>query len=151
SGGAVSTTAKALGLLNLVASLDQDIGLTDLARHAEMDKATARRLLVDLQTFGFVEQDETTRRYRIGAAPVRLARVREQRFPFVTVAGPHLRALAEASGETCHLAHYVGGELWSVLVESSSRANRVNVDIGVPLPMHATASGQAFLAYSSSA
>lgn len=141
----MSTVGKALSLLNLVSSLEDDVGLTDLARLADLDKATTRRLLMELEAFGFIEQDEDSRRYRLGPAPVRLARLRESRFPFLRSAIPFVRALAEKTGETCHLAEFANGELRSLHVEAPSRANRINVEIGVSLPLHATASGLALL------
>ena len=77
----MSTIGKALSLLDLLSQLNKDIGLTDLARVSALDKATARRFLVELEKHGFVEQDGETRKYRLGAAPVRLARIRQARFP----------------------------------------------------------------------
>lgn len=143
----MSTIGKALLLLDLISRLDKDIGLTDLARLAALDKATARRFLVELEKHGFVEQDGETRRYRLGAAPVRLARIRQARFPFVAVAAPFARALADAAGETVHLSEFSGGRLATIHVEDSSQAHRVIVDVGAVLPFHATASGLAFLAF----
>ena len=109
----MSTIGKALSLLDLISELDKDIGLSDLARLSALDKATARRFLVELERHGFVEQDEDTRRYRLGAAPVRLARLRQARFPFVAVAAPFAKALAEQAGETVHLSEFSGGRLIS--------------------------------------
>ena len=144
----MSTVAKALSLLDSLSQLEEDAGLTDIARLCSLDKATARRLLVELEKFGFVEQDADTRRYRIGSAPVRLARIREARYPFLSVAVPFMKTLAETSGETVHLSEYIGERLATVHVEDSPRAHRVIVDIGTYLPFHATASGLAFLAAS---
>lgn len=143
----MSTVGKALSLLNLVASLSEDTGLSEIARLAALDKATARRLLVDLEAHGFIEQDKATKRYRIGAAPVRLARIREARFPFLRTAIPVVKALNEETEETCHLSEFSGHELWTVHVETSPRANRVIVDVGSCYPLHATASGLALLAF----
>jgi DNA-binding IclR family transcriptional regulator len=143
----MSTIGKALSLLDTVSRLDSDAGLTDVARLCGLDKATTRRFLVELEKHGFVEQDSATRKYRIGAAPVRLARIREARFPLLRVAVPLVKALADTSTETVHLSQYSGGRLSTIHVEDSPRAHRVNVDVGTPLPFHATASGLAFLAF----
>ncbi|WLR92023.1 IclR family transcriptional regulator [Shinella zoogloeoides] len=143
----MSTIGKALTLLDVVSRLDRDTGLTDLARLSALDKATARRLLVELEKHGFVEQDGETRKYRLGAAPVRLARIRQARFPFVAVAAPFVKALADAVGETVHLSEFSGGRLATIHVEDSTQAHRVIVDVGAALPFHATASGLAFLAF----
>ncbi|TAX65914.1 IclR family transcriptional regulator (plasmid) [Rhizobium leguminosarum] len=144
----MSTVGKALSLLDSLSQLNHEAGLTDIARLCDLDKATARRLLVELEKHGFVEQDPETRRYRIGSAPVRLARIREARFPFLRVAIPFVRDLAEKSEETVHLAEFSGSTLSTIHVEDSPRAHRVIVEIGTRLPFHATASGLAYLAFS---
>lgn len=101
----MSTIGKALSLLDTVSRLDREAGLTDIARRCALDKATARRFLVELERHGFVEQDPETRKYRIGSAPVRLARIREARYPFLRVAVPFIKALAESTTETVHLSN----------------------------------------------
>lgn len=143
----MSTIGKALALLDTLSRLDKEAGLTDIARLCALDKATARRFLVELEKHGFVEQDLDTRRYRIGSAPVRLARIREARFPLLRIAIPFIRTLAESSTETVHLSEFSGGRLSTVHVEDSPRAHRIMVDVGSLLPLHATASGLAFLAF----
>ncbi len=143
----MSTIGKALSLLDTLSRLDKEAGLTDIANLCALDKATARRFLVELEKHGFVEQDPDTRRYRVGSAPVRLARVREARFPFLRIAMPFLQALAGSSTETVHLSELSGGRLSTIHVEDSSWAHRIIVEVGSLLPFHATASGLAFLAF----
>lgn len=143
----MSTIGKALALLDLISQIDGDVGLSDVARLAELDKATARRLLVEMEKHGFIEQDAETRKYRIGSAPVRLARIREARYPFAAIAAPFLKALAEDVSETVHLSEFSGGRLSTVHVEDGPLAHRVIVRIGTVLPFHATASGLAFMAF----
>lgn len=143
----MSTVGKAISLLELFTE-GPEIGLSDLARKAGFDKATTRRLLLALGNHGIVEQDIESRRYRLGAGLSRLARIREAHFPFLQVATPIARELASQSGETIHLSEFSAGTLLTVHVELSSRANRVNVDVGQVLPLHGTASGIAFLAFS---
>jgi IclR family transcriptional regulator, acetate operon repressor len=143
----MSTIGKALTLLDMVSQLDGDVGLSDVARLGSLDKATARRLLVELERYGFIEQDVESRKYRIGSAPVRLARIRESRYPFTDVAAPIVKMLAEEVGETVHLSEFSGNQLATIRVEESAQAHRVIVKIGTILPFHATASGLAFLAF----
>lgn len=142
------TVDKALTLLDLFSVERSEIGLSELARLAAYDKATTRRLLVSLAKHGFVEQDAYTRAYRLGAGPVRLARIREACFPLAQTAIPVLRDLARQTGETVHLSEFSAGSLITVHVEDSTHANRVYVDPGLILPLHSTASGIAYLAFS---
>ena len=141
----MSTVVKALSLLDHFDTRRPEIGLVDLAKLAQIDKATTRRLLVALAAKGFVEQDPATRRYRLGAALVRLARVREAAFPLIDIARPVVEALAQRTGETVHISQIAGETLSSVFVCESPHANRVSVDVGQTLPFNCTASGLAFL------
>lgn len=143
----MSTVAKAVSLLEMLGSGAPETALADLAKGAGFDKATTRRLLVSLIAQGLVEQDEVTRRYRLGAGLTRLALMREAQFPFLRMAVPVVEALAAETGETVHLSEYSKRGLISVHVVESAKANRVSVPLGEVLPMHATASGIAFLAF----
>ncbi|RFB81979.1 IclR family transcriptional regulator, partial [Rhizobium leguminosarum bv. trifolii] len=48
----MSTIGKALSLLDTLSRLDKEVGLTDIARLCSLDKATARRFLVELEKHG---------------------------------------------------------------------------------------------------
>jgi DNA-binding IclR family transcriptional regulator len=144
----VSTVGKAASLLELFTMAEPEIGLSELARRSKLDKATARRLLVALAAHRLVEQEPASRRYRLGAGLSRLARIRDANFPFARVAMPVMKELAAETGETVHLSEFSAGALLTVHVELSTKANRVNVNAGQILPLHGTASGLAFLAFS---
>lgn len=144
----MGTIGKALTLLDTLSLMEKEAGLTEIAEACALDKATTRRFLVELEKHGFVEQLADTRKYRIGSAPVRLGRIREARYPFLRTAAPFVRQLAETVDETVHLSEFTGGCLSTVHVEDSTRAHRVFVAIGMPLPFHATASGLAFISAS---
>jgi IclR family acetate operon transcriptional repressor len=142
----MGTISKALTLLDILAGMQREAGLTEIALACGYDKATTRRYLVELERHGFVEQQLSSRKYRLGAALPRLARIREEHFPFLRTAIPLVRELAQMTGETVHLSEFASGNLSTIHVEESSKANRVFVPIGTVLPFHATASGLACLA-----
>lgn len=147
----MSTVVKALSLLDHFDARRPEIGLVDIAKLSKLDKATTRRLLVALAAKGFVEQDPATRRYRLGAALVRFARIREAAFPLIEIVRPIAEALAERTGETVHISQIAGDTLSSIFVCESPHANRVSVDVGQTLPFNCTASGLAFLSAASEA
>lgn len=144
----MSTIGKALTLLDMIAGLPHEAGLSELARLSGLDKATTRRFLVQLERFGFLEQDDQSRKYRIGAAPLRLAQIREARLPLLQHGVPMLRRLAASCGETVHMSEFTAGRLSTIHAEESFRAHRVTVKVGTLLPLHASASGLAYLAFS---
>jgi IclR family acetate operon transcriptional repressor len=144
----VQTVDKAMKLLAFFTTTQPEIGLSDLARLAGFDKASTRRLLVSLHKHSFVEQNPETRKYRLGAGFLHLARVREATFPIRTVIQPVLDRLARTTGETAHASTPAGGHLATIGVAEPNRATRVHVDPAEKLPYHATASGIVFLAFS---
>jgi DNA-binding IclR family transcriptional regulator len=142
----MGTIGKALTLLDILSGMESEAGLTEIALACGYDKATTRRFLVELEKHGFVEQHAESRKYHLGSAPVRLARIREARYPLLRTALSHMKRLVGEVDETVHLAEYSANRLSTVHVEDSSKAHRVFVDVGTVLPFHATASGLAFIA-----
>jgi IclR family transcriptional regulator, acetate operon repressor len=142
-----STVDKALELLNQFTQSRAQIGLSELARLAELDKATVHRMLTVLAKHGFVEQDEQTKLYRLGAGLLRLARSREASFPISTVIDAELQTLMQQTGETAHASLLAGGSLATVGIVHGNKTIRVTLEADQSLPFHATASGIACLAF----
>lgn len=142
------TVGKSLTLLELLGKLDGDIGLSELARAVDFDKATTLRLLTPLVARGMVEKLEPSHRYRIGPMVLHLARKREALAPFPQSARPVIEALCVAVQESCHLAEPGAGEMVLSIAVNCSRAIRVQLTAGLRVPFHCSASGLAYLAFS---
>ena len=144
----MSTVAKALELLDLFTRSRPQVGLSELARMAVLNKATCFRLVSDLCASGLVEQVEATKEYRLGPALLRLAALRESHVPMRDAALPVLQALAHEAGETAHLSLLVGGELRPLAhAYSNAHASRITMEDVQVFPFHATSSGMAVLAF----
>ena len=143
----MQTIDKALGLLGFFSEGKPAIGLSEIARLADFNKATTRRFLLALEKHGFVEQDAKTRAYRLGPGLLRLARVREAVSPVQAVVRPILEDLVSRIGETAHFSLYAGGSLATIGLVESTKSNRVMLERGETIPLHATASGMAFMAF----
>ena len=138
---------RALSRLDLFSESCPEVGLSDAARLSGHDKATVHRLLNTLREAELVEQDEGSKMYRLGAAVLRLARVREKTVPLVSVVQPLLDRLTAVTGETSHFALYSANAMVVIASGVSPRPNHVSLRSSERLPMNATASGQAFLAF----
>lgn len=144
----MGTVSKALELLDLFTHRQPQIGLSQIARAAGLNKATCYRLLQEMETAGLVEQTGPLREYRLGPAVLRLAALREAAVPTREAAMPALKALAEAAGETAHLSHLVAGRLQTLAYAYSARHSMaVRMEDADFLPFHATASGMVVLAH----
>ena len=150
-GHVLGTVSKALQLLEFIRDPDDHPGLSEIARKAGFDKATTRRLLVELAQNGFVEQDEDSRAYHLGPALRLYGRACEAQRPLVQILQPILRHLSDQAGETAHASEFGGGALHSICNQLTEKSVRVVVKLGQILPLHATASGLAYLAARSGA
>lgn len=87
----------------LVAVAQHGGGLSQLARVAGLSPSTASRLLATLERCEFVRRDEHGR-YGAGARLRQLAAAALREDPLYELAGAHLEALANETGETANLA-----------------------------------------------
>lgn len=143
----MSTIRKAIDLLDWFSAERAQIGLAEFQRLTGRDKATTYRYLCALEESGLLEQEQTTRAYRIGPAVLRLAHVREVTVPRRAGVRLVLPKLADTTGELAHASILQGHSLVTLTSHASTRHSaRVVLDEPV-LPLHATGSGLAVLAF----
>jgi DNA-binding IclR family transcriptional regulator len=146
----MGTVSKALTLLDYFTVERPEIGLSELARLSGLNKTTVYRMMTELQESRFVEQVNNDRTYRIGTAVIRLSALRDAVVPLRETAKQTVRDLAEKTGETAHFSILDGGELSTLTYAySTDHGTRVMMDDAAILPIHATSSGLAVMAYSS--
>ncbi len=144
----MGTITKALNLLGFFDRDRAEIGLGEFVRLTGRDKATVHRHLTELAENGFLEQHPDTRAYRLGPALLRLSALRETLFPVRKLLQPIVFELSEAVGELAH-ASLLQGEVLSPVAHADPCLHgvQVNFDIAEMLPLHATSSGIAALAF----
>lgn len=144
----MGTITKALELLNFFSRRKPEIGLTEFVRLAGRDKATVHRHLTELLENGFLEQHPESRAYRLGPAILRLSGVREATHPVRSVLRPIVADVASEIGELTHVSLLQADTLSPVFhFDPSSHGTQVAFDESDILPLHATASGLAVLAF----
>lgn len=146
----MGTISKALEMLNFFSRSRPEIRLGEFVRLSGRDKATVHRHLVELEANGFLEQHPETRAYRLGPAILRLSGVREATNPVRTLLRPIATRLAEEVGELVHVS-LLQGEVLSPVFHADPLAHgtQVHFDEAEILPLHATSSGLAVLAFAS--
>jgi DNA-binding IclR family transcriptional regulator len=144
----MGTISKALELLNLFSRSRPAIGLGQFVRLTGRDKATLHRHLVELEANGFLEQDAKSRAYRLGPAILRLTGVREATHPVRSALRPIVTRLSEEVGELVHASLLQGDQLSPALhADPCLHGTQVHFDEAELLPLHATSSGLAVLAF----
>ncbi|HUA05384.1 MAG TPA: IclR family transcriptional regulator [Solirubrobacteraceae bacterium] len=142
----VASVARALALLDAVASSDASLGVNELARRIGVNPSTASRLLSTLEAGGLVERSADGP-YRLGLKLVALSDRVLGQLDVRERARPWLTWLVEQTGETATLSVPGGGEAITVDFVPSSSSVVSMARVGRPSVAHATAAGKVMLAF----
>ncbi len=143
----IQALARGLKILDILGQSPDGASITELAECLLVDKASASRLCTTLARYGYVEKDDSTRRYHLGPRVVSLSRSLLMRLPLRVAAKPYLRQLMEATGECAHLAVPAQDKVLYIDQEESPATLRVNAQVGTMNPLYCTALGKALLAF----
>ncbi|BFO20123.1 hypothetical protein SHKM778_65110 [Streptomyces sp. KM77-8] len=143
----IQSLERAAAMLRLLAGGERRLGLSDIASSLGLAKGTAHGILRTLQHEGFVEQDDASGRYQLGAELLRLGTT------YLDVHELRARALvwtddlARSSGESVHLG--VLHQRGVLIVHHVFRPDdsRQVLEIGAMQPLHSTALGKVLSAY----
>jgi DNA-binding IclR family transcriptional regulator len=142
----IQAVDRAAALLKAVADSRQPLTVVELAEATGLNRSTAWRLLATLDRHGLVERDPVTQRYGVGYAIVQMAAAGDHA-ALVRRARPSLERLAAETGEAVSLAVATRFDLVYIdQVETPKMVMSPNW-LGRSVPLHATSSGKAFLAW----
>lgn len=133
---------RVLKLLTCFNAQNQGMTLTELARQADLVPSTTSRLLKTLELYGFVRRGPD-RLYYLGSQVIQLGLIALHNMSLYEVAKPHLRLLAEESGESVQLGVLEGDSVLYIDQVASPRLVQATPWIGRTVPVENTAIGVA--------
>lgn len=142
---AVPALDKALDVLEALAARG---GMTQ----AELARATGRgpnelfRVLIALERRGYLLRDPATGAYALSLRLFELTRMHSPHETLLTAAALPMRALADATGEGCHLCVLRGADVLVLAAQESPARVRLSVEIGSSIEAARSASGRLLLA-----
>jgi DNA-binding IclR family transcriptional regulator len=144
NGTRVQSVQRAAALLRAISDAPEPQTAPDLAERCGLNRSTAWRILATLEEEGLVDRDAATNRYSIGHAVARLSVAGTESLP--RLARPHLEELSRRTGETVSLA--LPRRLQLVYVDQVQAPHVMAADwLGRAVPLHATSTGKALLAW----
>ena len=143
----IQSLARASAIIDVIADAGEEgAGLSEISRATKLNKTTAFNLLASLVTLRFIEQDEHSRRYRLGLRNLELGRIVQQRLHVSHLARPILADLCRKTNETVNLGL---PDLLDLLVVDSFQGSQIlhaTAYTGWRSLYHCTALGKAFMA-----
>jgi DNA-binding IclR family transcriptional regulator len=138
---------RALDLVEMLTAHPDGLTLTGMTECIDMPKNAIFRIAATLTLRGYVERDEVTKVYRLSRKLLAVSQAALGSDRFVQVAGPILKALRDATGETALLGILSGAQGIVLDQVPSSHPVKVVVEIGHAFPLHTAAPAKAMLAY----
>jgi IclR family acetate operon transcriptional repressor len=142
----VSVIDRLTAVFDAFGEQDEGLGVTELARRANLPKSTVSRIAADLVEQRFLDRDGD--KLYLGVRLFELAQTVEQPRRLRRVALPVMAELRDATGQTVNLAVLEGADVVYVAIVRGEPTSTPSARIGGRLPAHATALGKAVLAVS---
>lgn len=146
----LTSVKKAASIIEAFVGSQRDWSILELSQRLDIPQPTIHHFLSSFRDLGWVTQDRTTKRYRlgiklweIGCAAINFREVAESARPF-------LSELVEVSGETAHLGTVAIEDPGTVIYidrVDSQQPVRIVTMIGSRAPSHSSAMGKAILAH----
>lgn len=142
----VSVLDRVTAVFDAFGEQDEGLGVSELARRANLPKSTVSRIAADLVAQSFLDRDGD--KLYLGVRLFELAHTVEQPRRLRHFALPVMTELRDATGHTVQLAVLEGADVVFLAIVRGEPYCEPLVRIGGRLPAHATALGKAILAYS---
>src|SRR5918993_1816861 len=142
----VPAADETLRILTYLARQRGPVAAATLAAQLGIPRSSAYHLLATLEEHGFVVHLPAERRWGLGTAAFELAGGYARQQPLARLGRPLVAGLADAAGESAHLAVMTGRDVLYIVEERALRRPALVTDVGVRLPAHLTATGRAMLA-----
>jgi len=143
----VPAVDRAVRIMLLLGTRTREMTLAEIASATGYHKSSVHKILVTLNHQGFLDRDETTKRYSLGIALLRCGQAALDNLNIKHSAKSILKELADYSGETANLAVLRGTKIVIVDVMESPVELRVSPPIGTMDSVINKSNGKAVLAW----
>ena len=136
-----------LRIIEVVASTNGPVRLSEIARKIGLSRSTAFHLLHALVDFNYLTQDENERTYSLAPKLYRLTEPNWTKEQLAEIAKPFLEELRRLTGEGTSVAIINDGVVTIVATCASEGPVRVVQEVGATRPVYCTAAGKLLAAW----
>ena len=140
----VQSFARGLQVIRSFSAQVPQQTLTEVAARSGLSRAGARRIVLTLQTLGYVSSDG--RLFKLTPRILDLGFAYLSSMPMWNLAEPEMQALAARVGESCSAAMLDGADIVYVLRVPTHKIMSISLGVGSRLPAHCTSLGRMLLA-----
>jgi len=142
---------RGLAILAEFRPASPELGISDLARALGLSRSTSHRYVTTLAQLGYLQQNASTRKYRLGPRVLDLGFSAINSMELRQISAPHLQQLSDATGHTVNMAILDGTDIVYIercrTSQPGQREIDLNLHVGSRLPAYCTSMGKVLLAY----
>lgn len=143
----IGSVQRAIDILNLFGSQSPELGTTEIAQALGLHKSTVSGLVSTLEANGYLDQNPSSRKYRLGLKLVERSSVLLKQIEIRRVASPFLEGLRDWFGESVNLALRDGAEVVYIEQLPGDHPLGTREEIGKRASVHCTALGKALISW----
>jgi IclR family transcriptional regulator, KDG regulon repressor len=132
----VQSLERALDVLDCFTFQDRELTLSDISQKTGMNKATAKRLVSNFTSRGYLHQDPVTKRYRLGMRLLELGGIIFSSFSLRKASSYPMSRLQNQTGATVLLGVKMDDQLVGLDKREGQGLIRISSDIGWRRPLH---------------
>ncbi|MCC6176645.1 MAG: helix-turn-helix domain-containing protein [Chloroflexi bacterium] len=145
----LKTVDKALSIVDFLGVFGGRVGVRELAENLGLGRSVTHRLLLTLERHAYVVQDPHTGKYQLGPRLFEVGAAVHSQLDLRATARPHLRRLADQTGDVVHLAVENGNSCVYLEKIEGRHAIEMGSQVGWRRPLFCTGIGKVLLAFSS--
>ncbi|HYA43580.1 MAG TPA: IclR family transcriptional regulator [Syntrophobacteraceae bacterium] len=138
---------RALDIMDCFSQRDRELSLTDIVQRTGLNKTTAKRMLYNLVSRSYLQQNFETRRYRLGMRVFELGGIVHSSFSLRDRALPHLVKLRDKTGLTVFMGVAVEDRLVYVEKLGGTGIIQISSAVGWHTNLHFGMLGMVLMAY----
>jgi DNA-binding IclR family transcriptional regulator len=132
----VQALERAMDILECFSFQNRELSLTDLVNCTGLNKTTVKRLISNLTTRGYLQQEHQSKKYQLGMRLFEMGAIVFSSFSLRQAAAYPMTKLQSESGATVLLGVSMEGQLVYVDKREGDGMIRISSDIGWRRPLH---------------
>lgn len=136
---------RAMMIMDEIGRSEQGLSLAELSKRTGLHKSIAYRILITLESGGWLQRNPQSSRYHVGIKLLSLSSYALDNISVKEMITPYMRQLAAATGETVVLVMYSDHQAICVEKIESENSVRISAQLGKSFPLHAGATGLSVL------
>lgn len=141
----VPAVKRAIEILNLLEKSDKPLSLSEISKHINYPRSSIFRILVTLESYGFVERNSSDNTFTLGIRLSQLGIAKLNKINLGYDSYKHLEELAKKTGESVYLAVLHNYRVVLIQRVDSPSMWSLVTQLGLRSPVHCTASGQVLI------